>query len=169
MRQLLIPALLVLLFPGFSFSSFAQKKLNLSAGFSFPEGYNLGSRFEYKTNKRIDFFYGFSQPFEKETNWNSFSLNHASYFGKVRQKTRHKPWTINTGFTYAKTNLPDYRADNGFINLYFAREISITKNVFIEPKLGCSYLLFYNIYEGMINGYVIRFIPNFGLNLGFRI
>lgn len=165
-----IPSLfIVLVLISTSLSTVAQEKLNYSLGFSFPEGYNLGIRYKYKVDKRIDFFYGFSQPFDTRTNWNSFSLNHAFYFGKLKQITNHKLWTINTGFTYATTNLPDYKDDNGFINLYFAREISITKNVFIEPKLGCSYLLFYNIYEGMINGYVIRFIPNFGLNLGLKI
>lgn len=78
-------------------------------------------------------------------------------------------WSVNTGFLYGISSDSDAKIHNGLLNLYFARELVIHPKIYIEPKLGGSYLLFYDVTRGLINGYVIRLIPNFGLSLGFKI
>ena len=168
MKKLILP-ITTLLFLTIPAESFTQEKWNVSAGISIPEGYNLGIRYKYKIDKRLDFFYGNSVPFDADNNWNYFSINHAIYFGKLNAKQNQKLWSINTGFLLGLTNERNSQNVNGFVNLYFAREIPNSKRMFIEPKLGASYLLFYRVNKGIINGYVIRIIPNFGLNLGIKL
>ena len=168
MKKLVFP-IIAFLFLTIPTESFTQEKWIVSAGISIPEGYSLGIRYKYKINKRLDFFYGNSVPFAAGNNWNSFSINHAFYIGKLNAKQNQKLWSINTGFLLGLTNERNSQNVNGFVNLYFAREIPISKRMFIEPKLGVSYLLFYRVNKGIINGYVIRIIPNIGLNLGIKL
>jgi len=169
MKNRLTPVYIVLLLFLLPFKSNSQEKFDVSIGLAIPEGYNLGFKYNYETNRRLDFYYGQSVPFERNTKWSSFSINHAFYFGKINPKVNEKLWSVNTGFLYGISNDNDARIQNGFLNLYFAREILIFPKIYIEPKLGSSYLLFYDVSRGFINGYVIRFIPNFGLSLGLKI
>lgn len=169
MKNLLVPIFIVLGFLLLPIKSYSQEKFDISIGLAIPEGYNIGFKFNYKINRRLDFYYGQSVPFERNTKWRSFSINHAFCFGKINPKANEKLWSVNTGFLYGISNDNDAKIRNGFLNLYFAREIIIFPKIYIEPKLGSSYLLFYDVSRGFINGYVIRFIPNFGLSLGLKI
>lgn len=153
----------------FSLHGNSQEKFDVLIGISIPEGYKLGFKYNYQANRSLDFYYGQSVPFEQDGKWNSFSINHSFYFGKINSKTNEKLWSVNTGFLYGISNDSNAKIHNGLLNLYFAREIVLRPKVYIEPKLGGSYLLFYDVARGFINGYIIRLIPNFGLSLGFKI
>ena len=169
MKNRLTPFCFILAFFLFPFQSIAQEKVDVLAGLAIPEGYKIGFKYEYKANRSLDFYYGQSVPFERDEKWRTFSINHAFYFGKINSKTNQKLWSVNTGFLYGISNDSDAKIHNGLLNLYFAREIVLSPGFYIEPKLGASYLLFYDVTRGFINGYVIRLIPNFGLSLGFKI
>lgn len=169
MKNWLTPFCFILILSLFPLNGNSQAKFDVSVGLAIPEGYNLGVKYKYKTNRSVNFYYGQSVPFEKDGKWNSFSINHAIYFGKINSKTNEKLWSVNTGFLYGISNDSDAKIHNGFLNLYFAREIVLSPGFYIEPKLGASYLLFYDVTRGFINGYIIRIIPNFGLSLGFKI
>ena len=169
MKNRLTPFCFILAFFLFPFQSIAQEKVDVLAGLAIPEGYKIGFKYEYKANRSLDFYYGQSVPFERDEKWRTFSINHAFYFGKINSKTNQKLWSVNTGFLYGISNDSDAKIHNGLLNLYFAREIALSPGFYIEPKLGASYLLFYDVTRGFINGYVIRLIPNFGLSLGFKI
>lgn len=169
MKNLLVPVFIILALFLLPIKSYSQEKFDISIGLAIPEGYNIGFKLNYKIYRRFDFYYGQSVPFERNTKWRSFSINHAFCFGKINPKANEKLWSVNTGFLFGISNDKDAKIRNGFLNLYFAREIIIFPKIYIEPKLGSSYLLFYDVSRGFINGYVIRFIPNFGLSLGLKI
>jgi hypothetical protein len=169
MKNRLAPFYFVIVLFLFPYRGNSQEKFDVSVGLAIPEGYNLGVKYNYQTNRSLDFYYGQSIPFERDEKWRTFSINHAFYFGKINSKTNEKLWSVNTGFLYGISNDSDAKIHNGLLNLFFARELVIRPNIYIEPKLGGSYLLFYDVTRGFINGYIIRLIPNFGLSLGFKI
>lgn len=169
MQNRLPPFYLLLLIFLLPIKSYSQEKYDVSIGATIPEGYNIGFKYNYKTDRRLDFYFGHKIPFEYYSKWNTFTVNHAFYFGKIKSKANGKLWTVNTGFLYGIYSDNQIGTHNGYVNLYFAREIIISPKIYLEPKLGGSYMLFYNVSRGTLNGYIIRIAPNFGLNLGFKI
>lgn len=90
MKNRLTPFSCVLVLFIFSLHGNSQEKFDVTIGLAIPGGYKLGFKYNYQTNRSLDFYYGQSVPFEHDGKWNSFSINHAFYFGKINSTTNEK-------------------------------------------------------------------------------
>jgi hypothetical protein len=169
--QILITAILLLL-TGFAKAQGEKINIDLVIGTSIPELYHLGVRIHYIPNARLDFNFG--SDFINDDNGRLYeaTINHAIYFGKVNPRTDTKLWSINSGFSFLVEETVLLKSTAGYLNLFFARELRITKKLYIQPEAGASYFLF----EQLVNqdniatkGYRTRIVPKFGLNLIIKI
>lgn len=169
--QILITAILLLL-TGFAKAQGEKINVDLVIGASTPELYHLGVRLHYIPNARLDLNFG--SDFNNDDNGRLYSatINHAIYFGKVNPRTDTKLWSFNTGFSFLVEETILQKSTAGYVNIFFAREFRITKKLYIQPELGASYFLFEQFVNQdniATNGYRIRLIPKFGLNLIIKI
>jgi hypothetical protein len=169
--QILILSLLLLL-TGFSYSQENKLNIDLVAGASIPELYHAGVGFHYIPNASLSFNFG--SDFKKNTNDRLYELtiSYAYYFGKASPHVYQKLWSINSGFSFLIVNGIIEKSTVGYLNLFFARELPITKKIFIQPELGASYFIFEQFVnqENIVRtGYRTRVIPKFGLNLIVKV
>jgi len=170
-----IPILILAFILFLANSSYAQQKkldTDLVIGASIPELYHIGIRFHYIPNARIDFNFG--SDFKHDANGILYAVtfNHAYYVGKVDSKVNQKLWSINSGFSFLVEANDLQKSTVGYLNLFLAREFPISKKIFIQPELGASYFLFEDIInteDVITNGYRVKLIPKFGLNLIVKI
>ena len=149
----------------------SQENFKLETGFTLPEGYIIGVKYQYFSDLRIDFRYGTDFQFFDDDIYHSFVLNHAFYFGNTNNKIKHKLWTFNSGITFLYFNNNRKEGVVLRMSIYFAREFPITKRLFIQSELGVSYRVYDNRkikdYEHIVNYYSLA--PKLGLNLILKI
>lgn len=174
--QILILSLLLLL----SEFTYAQEKkldIDLVIGASMPELYHCGIRFHYIPNARLDFNFGSDFNNNYNGTLDALTINHAYYFGKVnstgyRKTFNKKLWSINLGVSFLVEQTNFEKSTASYLNLFFAREIPITKKLFFQPEFGASYFLFeHKVIEGDIVtvGHRTLISPKFGINLFLKI
>ena len=154
--------------------TYAQEKIetNLVIGACMPEQYHLGIRSHYIPNARLDFDLGSDFNDDADGRLYVATVNHAYYLGKVNSKIKRKVWTINTGFSFLLEETVELKSTAGYVNLFLAREIPITKRIFIQPEFGLSYFLFEELVDQnnyAVRGHRTRIIPKLGLNLIIKI
>ncbi len=149
----------------------SQERFNFSTGVAIPEGFSVGTRFHYSLKARIDLQIGNDLQFTDGKQYIFTGLNHAIYFGKVNEKAGRNLWTANTGITFLYSNSSHREASAQLLKVFLAREIPVTKHIFIEPQLGVNYLLHENskIKDGMYEGYLLRLLPVAGVNVVFYL
>jgi len=147
-----------------------QQKIetDLVIGTSMPEQYHMGIRIHYIPNARLDFIFGSDLNDDYNGTLYAATVNHAFYFGKVNSKINRELWSVNTGVSFLLEQTVQLKSTSGYLNLFFARELPITKRIFIQPEFGASYFLFEEIVNQdnfAIKGHRIRITPKYGLNL----
>lgn len=149
----------------------SQEKLDLSIGFTFPEGFYTGVRYHYAPDNRIDFRIGSDLKFTDGKQYGFLMLNHAFYFGKINQKIEQKCWSFNTGILFSHSDNNHKETSSGILKSFIARDFAVSNKIIVQPELGVNYLLFNNsrIKDGFYEGYIIRFFPMGGVNLIFRL
>ncbi len=142
---------------------------DLKAGFSVPEMYHLGSAYHFNNNQRIEIKLGSN--FVPGDIYNTATLIYGWHFGKTSTLGERKPWSLNSSYTLSFVNNSQEEGYSSFINLYFSREIFLTKRWFIQPELGCAIPAFNNTFiKGeMYEGYNLPFIIKFGFNVGYKL
>ena len=159
---------ILLLVTGFTYGQEKKLDADFVVGASVPELYHLGIRLHYMPNGRIDLNFG--SDFNNDENGILYSatINHAIYFGKVNPRTDTKLWSFNSGLSFLVEQTILLKSTASYLNLFFARELRITKKLYIQPELGASYFLFEEFVDKdniTTKGYRTRIIPKLGLNL----
>ncbi len=149
----------------------SQERFSFSTGVTIPEGFSVGIGYHYSPKARVDLQFGNDLQFADSKQYFFTGFNHALYFGKINKKAGRNLWTANTGVTFLYSNSSHREASAQLLKVFFAREIPLTKNIFIEPQLGINYLLHENskIKDGMYEGYLLRFLPVAGVNIIFYL
>ncbi len=151
--------------PFFSQAQENPSRLDISAGFSIPETFNLGGRWQYNNNGRLHLKLGSN--FNINDIYYSATVNHCWCFGKLSKKTNKRMWGFNTGYTLSFVNNSHREGYSSFLNLYFSREFKLADKLFIEPDLGASFPAFNNTFikDDHYEGYNLMIIAKFGINM----
>jgi hypothetical protein len=142
---------------------------DLKAGFSVPEMFHFGSAYHFSNNQRIEIKLGSN--FVPEDIYNTATLIYGWHLGKTSAKGERKPWSLNPSYTLSFVNNSQVEGYSSFINLYFSRDIFLTKRWFIQPELGWAIPAFNNTFikDDMYEGYNLPFIIKFGFNVGYKL
>lgn len=167
MKRLVI-LFIITIFVIHTFVSHAQdnpSRLDISAGLSIPEAFNLGGRWQYNNNGRLHFKLGSN--FNFNDIYYSATVNHCWCFGKLNTLTNKRMWGFNTGYTLSFVNSSHREGYSSFLNFYFSREFKLAGKFFIEPELGVSIPAFNNTFikDDHYEGYNLPVILKFGINM----
>ncbi len=151
--------------PFFSQAQENPSRVDISAGFSIPETFNLGGRWQYNNNGSLHLKLGSN--FNINDIYYSATVNHCWCFGKLSKKTNKRMWGFNTGYTLSFVNNSHREGYSSFLNLYFSREFKLADKLFIEPELGASFPAFNNTFikDDHYEGYNLMIIAKFGINM----
>ena len=122
----------------FSIPSYGQDKVNIVAGFGFPEALNLGVRFQ-KKQIQVGFSAGLLQQENEKTR--SFSGDIFYHFGGVSNLSSRRPWYGRVGLNYFDDET-EFREDKYlFLNLRLGRDFNLSKRLGIAIDAGLVFEL----------------------------
>lgn len=151
---------------------FGQEKVNISAGFGFPELINLGVRYQIK-QIQIGMSVGTYPVKDEELMTISTSADIYYHFGGFSELSSRRPWYGRIGLNYLFYETKTFIDKSIGLGLRIGRDFNISKKIGIEIDTGVFSELYFDRkgkypYEYDYNpGFNIY--PSFGIELFYRL
>jgi len=166
---------ILMLFSLFSFccsnQSFAQEKVNISAGIGLPELLNVGVRYQLK-QAQIGLGFGF-MPL-KEESLISVSGDGYYYFAGLSRLSNRRTWYGRLGLNYMRDENKFLVDKYLYLNLRFGRDFNFSKKFGVQIEAGTIFQLFNETIRKVPSSgwdFDIEFpvLPSIGMGLFYRI
>ena len=151
--------------------SFGQERLNLSAGFGYPDFLNLGVRYQLEQSQ-IAVAFGFLQ--NTEENLISVSGEYFLHLDGSSDLSERLPWYARAGIVYLHSETEFYIRNSFWLSSRLGREMNLSEKFGIQADFGTMFRLSYDakIKEtggGWDFGTLIPILPCFGFGLFYRL
>lgn len=153
---------------------YGQEKVNISAGWGYPELLNVGARYQLE-QVQIGVSVG-SMP-EKDDKVISFSSDLFLHFGGFSNLSSRRPWYIRMVLNHTRKENEYMYQRALYLSPRIGREINISKRMGIQLDIGAFFFLFDKTeakgtpYGGgaIIDFDGLPFLPAFGTGLFYRL
>ncbi|MBC8321006.1 MAG: hypothetical protein H8E34_09810 [Bacteroidetes bacterium] len=144
-------------------------KINIAAGFGFPEFLNIGVRYQFSQNQ-LGVCFG-TLP-GQHTNF-AISGEYFYHFGGLSNLSTQRPWYAKLGFTYYREESEKFTLTDDYLSLRVGRVFNISKKLGIMVDAGA----FFTVYSKKIKkdpnasdwNLESPVWPSFGMGLFYRI
>jgi len=151
--------------------SFGQDKINLSAGFSMPEGLNAGLHFQLE---QAQIRFGFGTMPLKDESFISGSSDFYYHFAGNSELSSRRPWYGRFGLNYLRDETKYVIDKSLYLNLRIGRDFNISERVGIEIDAGVALRLLHKEIDKEPSSYSwinldFPVLPSFGICFFYRI
>ena len=151
--------------------SFGQETINLSIGFSMPDGINAGIHFQPKQSQ---IRFGFGMMPLKEESFISFSSDFYYHFAGSSELSDRRPWYGRIGLIYLRDETKYVIDKSLYLNPRIGRDFNISERIGIDVDVGMIFRLFHEEIDkepssNWFIGLDFPILPGFGISLFYRI